>query len=61
MWKGGFLTNSIERLFDVEKDRRADLLQFKGGGYSVHLSTTLLDGGMERAKTELVFGDFVGY
>ena len=53
--------DSIECLFDVEKDRMADLLQFKGGGYSVNHSITLLDGGMERAKTELVFGDFVGF
>ena len=44
------VADSIERLSDVEKDRRADLLQFKGGGYSVNQSVTLLDGGVEKAE-----------
>ena len=44
----------IER--DVEKDRRSDMLQFKGGGYSVNHSITLLDGGVEGAKAKLVIG-----
>ena len=50
---------SRERLFDVEKYRRADLLQFKGGGYGVNESMTLLDCGMGGEKAELVIGDCV--
>ena len=40
---------------------KGDLFQFKGGGYSVNQSVTLLDGGVEGVKAELVFGDCVGY
>ena len=57
------MPDSIECLFDVEKKRRADLLQFKGDGYSVsgYESVTLLDGGLKGAEAELVTGDRVVY
>ena len=41
------MPDSIKRLFDVEKDPRADLLPFQGGGYSINESVTTLDGGVE--------------
>ena len=55
------MPDSIEHIFDVEKDRRADLLQFKRGDYSVKPSGPLLDSGMEEEKAESVIRGCVGY
>ena len=51
---------TIERLSNIEKDR-TDLLQFKGGGYSVNDSVTLLDGRLEGAQAAFVIRDCIGY
>ena len=55
------MPDSIERLFNVKKDRRAELLQFKGEEHNVNESVTLMGGGLGGAKAELVIRDCVGY
>jgi hypothetical protein len=51
--------DSLEDLFDVQKDRRTVLFKLKGGGNQIKNSMTLLDGGVVRSESKLVVLNYI--
>jgi hypothetical protein len=53
------VADSVESLFDVQKGRRTVLFKLEGGGNQINNSMALLDGGVVRSESELVFRNYI--